>query len=315
MCDVQTVSGLTSYLSRVEDDFTRMMLWQTLWDQVLDAKLPLQQFVSILFNHLPFEKNIQSATRVATRFKQIAHYWPNSSDQERSIRHQYILETEELLLSQLEKAKPKSDFQKLWFDTYVSFGESDDAKDKLLQWVTGHISIKGLSIDQDRRWKIIVRLSILGDSRASSLRERETKKDTSEKGAQFSLASLVAEPQKSIKDKWFKKITALDGTLSLARQKAVMSHLFPSTQDHFRELYGKAFFKHLVKLSPHKEPHFLSHYTQQLIPAVGAPSSVHQIKSFIRSHQYLPPIVMKRLKVACQEDERSVNIRQASALF
>ena len=222
----------------------------------------------------------------------------------------YLNRIESLLWTQLGKAQPKSDFQKLWFDVYISITESKEAKNNIYKLLQNKIKFKGLIIDQDRRWNIIVKLNELDFEEGEKLRTAELKKDKSENGQKAYIASEVIRPYADIKRKWFKTITVEKTDLSLARQKTVMGSLFPNSQLSIRKEFSSDFYSVLPKLTKEKDNQYLRFFTQSLTPTLCTEESAKTIQNFIQSHSDLPPVVMKNLRIKHQEDERCVRIRQ-----
>jgi len=92
-----------------------------------------------------------------------------------------------------------------------------------------------------------------------------------------------------------------------------LANLLPSEQLEFREILSDDFFKNLLRLSKTKDDVFLRFYTQSLIPARCIKESVATLEKFIQKNPKLPPIVMKNLRVAHEEDERCVKIHEFSS--
>ncbi|MEK7791160.1 MAG: aminopeptidase N, partial [Deltaproteobacteria bacterium] len=270
--DRQTLSALENHLSRIQDSFSRQLFWQSLWDMVRDAALPLPDYFKLLFTHLENENDIQIATMVALRLKSAIYYLPEAvtlspkGEESPRLKKEMVQKLERFLWNKLKSAPGKSDFQKLWFDTYVGISDSKEALKNLLEMLSGKIVFKGFKLDQDRRWGVIVQLHRKGSPDSESLRQGELKRDSSEDGQKMAIAAIASQPHPEVKREWFDKVSDPKSDLSLARLRVAMTHLFPSDQDRFRDQFAKDFFENLRPLSKTKENVFLKSYSISLVP-------------------------------------------------
>ncbi len=307
--DNATLQAAESYLSVIKDPFVRMMFWQSLWDMVRALEISIWDYISIMFEHLSNERDIKIATRTADRMKAALYFLPKCSPEDIAKRQAYIEMSESFLWSKLTAAKGKSDFQKLWLDTYTSMARSSEALTRLESLLNGNLKLKKYTLDQDRRWNIVIHLNKHRYPTAEALRLAELEKDGSEKGKKSSLAALVVQPDNGIKEEWIDKLLNLDSPLPMARARVVMTHLFPFEQETLHQQFTHDIFNNLLLLIEHKPDVFTSSYARYLTPTLCSDQSVKQIKQFIDEHPDLSSIVMKRLKVNHQEDERCVKIR------
>ena len=309
--DDETLKTAQNHLSHIEDSFVRAMFWQSLWDMVRDAEIPPAQYLDLLMENLKNEKEINIATTVTRKIRQALNYLPEGT----GAREKYKGDVEFYLWNVLERAQPKTDFQKLWFDNYVKAAYSENGLNTLHEILLRKKIIPGLDIDQDRRWGIIIQLHRYNWNQCTVFKKQELKKDPSENGQQMAISAEVIMPAPSVKKKWFDKITHPNGSLSLMRLKHAMSHLFPSEQKKLQEDFVQPYFKSLPTLIKKADNEFLSAYTETLTPSFGTETSVKTLNDFISKNKKLPPIVKKHLLIAHQEDERTLKIRQLSAKF
>ena len=309
--DPKTLNTVQSHLSSIEDSFVRAMFWQSLWDMVRDVQMQPGQYLDILMENLKNEKEINIATTVARKIRQALYYLP----QEKSLKDEYKKELESYLWNLLQTAEPKTDFQKLWFDNYVKIAHSEGALHVLNEILAGTKKIPELEIDQDRRWSIIIQLHRYNWGACFTLKQKELKKDPSEKGQQMAISAEAILPSQAMKKKWFEKIVHPNGGLSLMRLKCAMTYLFPAEQQNLQESFVQPYFRSIPTLVKKADNEFLSAYTNTLTPSFGTETSVKRLNDFISKNKKLPPIVKKHLLIAHQEDERTLKIRQLSDKF
>ena len=313
--DPRTLSHLKSPkwgLGKIRDDLGRMMFFQSLWDMVRDTNLSAWEYAELAFRNLPQERNIKIATRTAGRLSALPKYLPEKTAEQKAQRQEYLKRLERFSWDLLGSARPHSDFQKLWFDTFVSVARTDEAQAKLKQLLNGQVRFRGLTVDQDRRWNIVQALHRRGYAGSDTLREEELKRDSSEQGAKEAIAALVLKPDLKVKREWFGKVMAEKSDLPLARLKVAMENLFPEEQDELTATFMDEYYKALPSLAKTREDVFLTNLTEKMTPVLCETRSVNKLNDFISSHQELSPVVMKALRIAHQEEQRCVGIREKS---
>ncbi|MEQ1875835.1 MAG: aminopeptidase N [Bdellovibrionia bacterium] len=315
--DGATIRGATANISKIESPLVRAMFWQALWDMVRDQQLNLVTFANMLLENGGAEKDLKNLKFLLETLvgrwnndPSVVFYLPETGD----LHNKYVQRIEAFLWSGLERAAPGTDFQKLWFDQYVKIARSKTAQLNLTQMLEDKIQFSGLELDQDRRWGVLYALSSHNARGAKALIQAEAKRDPSEKGTQFALGAEAASPDLASKKKWFSTITQPKSGLSYARLRSVIRGIFPAHQANLRFSFKDEFFDKLLKLAPVKENEFLSSFAEHLSPAACTEASVASLTQFINGHASLSPVISKELKVARQEDERCVRVREQSKI-
>jgi aminopeptidase N len=207
---------------------------------------------------------------------------------------------------------PGSDAQKLWYDSYVRLGDYKDAGVALEDLLTGKRSLPGLTLDQDRRWTLIEKLSAAGAPDAAKLRKAERSRDPSESGELAAIAAEASTPTREAKTTWYAEILNPKSKRSLAQLKAAMRGLFPPEQAWLRTEWANRYYADLAA-NGSRDREFLNAFASNLVPATCTDISAQTLKDFIDHQQRLQPMVAKRLKIAQQEDQQCANIRRIAA--
>jgi aminopeptidase N len=203
---------------------------------------------------------------------------------------------------------PGSDWQKSVFDNYVRLAQTPQAMENLARILTGKIKLKGFSLDQDRRWNVIILLTSSNYPQAEIFLDMERDKDKSERAVQSSLAATASWPTLENKKKWLNKINSAD--FSFARTRSILWHFLPLSQTDLRASLSDQFYQDLVSYSKSRDSQFLATYTWALMPTVCTNQSSQRLEKFIEKESaQLPPLVVKALKTGWEEDVRCTRIR------
>ncbi|HEX4925247.1 MAG TPA: aminopeptidase N, partial [Bdellovibrionales bacterium] len=266
--DGNTIRAAQTSLAKIDDPLVRIMFWQTLWDMVRDQQLHLTAYAGLVLENAKSEKELKNLKFVLDT---LVGRWNNDASvmyymNEGTEKAKLAARIENFIWSGLERAEIGSDFQKLWFDSYVKVARTKAAQANLTQMLDDKIQFSGLELDQDRRWNTLYALSAHGAAGTAARIKKELTRDPSEKGQQAAIAAEAASPDQSTKRKWFSTIAAPKTSLSLARLRSAMRGMFPTHQTSLRFSFKDEFFDKLLKLAPVKENEFLTTFAEHLAP-------------------------------------------------
>ncbi len=305
--DTVTLSRIGEVLPRIDDPLLRSMLWQSLWEMVRDAALSVDAYIDIAFEALPGEMNDKVAAQVAeTLGTSLGYLW--SQPPETS----HFLKTlgprlEELAWQEASRAETASDLQTLWLDTFRRLAHTDGALERLEKQLTGDAILPDSPLDQDRRWLVLARLNTFDRPKADERARAELEADPSDAGMQMFIATQAARPSVEMKKQWLDRIRNTQEEMSLKRRRSVMGWLFPIQQWEEQAALSEDILMSLEEVGRSHEDAFLSSYGQ-LIPRLCRDKSVLRLDRAIEDSPDLHPILMKRLRIARQEDQRCVEI-------
>ena len=295
-------------LSKVNDNLLRTMLWQSLWDGVRDGELPLNEFLDTVLINAPQEKDyvllgdVLDKTAVATRYLRTMS--PDAA---------YTLSVVERLekMSWSRAQASSGDFQRRWFNAYLSAANSKEAQDRLAAMLDGATPLKGFSLNQDLRWAIVRLLNARQHPGAQARIAAEQARDKSDSGQMSALAAEVVRPDPQVKQEWLGKITDLQTKLPFSRIRTVMHNLYPSSQTALSEQSAAARLAQLPELDKKAGPVFMRDYASAMIPSACTADSVARLAAVAEQHKDLSAGTRRALLVAHQEDQRCVAIRKA----
>jgi aminopeptidase N len=292
----------------VKDAFLRQMIWKSLWDLARDAKMPLQDYLTVAVeNGLAFEhddfilRDIFYNLYGQSPLSASAMYYLNRGSKEAFNKQAH--HNEEVIWQRLSKAAPGSEEQKVLFDGFKRSVRTPFGQEKILSLLKKKISLPGYVIDQDRRWDMIEILSVTNHPQAKALIAGEQKSDKSFFGLEGAIASRAALPDWSEKKKWIEEFKAEKPAHSMELIGTALHSVFPYTQESLREKYAADFFKDLAAVNKSKDSSVAGSFVQ-LAPIDCGPGKTDRIGPFLQEHTELQPTISKRLKIQKQENER-----------
>jgi aminopeptidase N len=307
-------------LVNFEDQFSRSMIWQSLWDMVYDAQLKAADYAEIAMSQLDAEKDSRIALAVLSNLygkypnsPTVIGFMPNASAEEQRVHHSMLVRIEDFLTRKLQSAEAGTDLQRIWFESLAQMVTSE----KVAQWferlLDGKESVKGLTVDQDARWLIVGNLSRLGRESAKALIASESKRDHSSRGQQSAIAAKAMNPDPRSKETLVKKYVFSTKSVPFASQKSVMVNLFPPTQQAAARSYQAEFFRRLPGIVSKKDGAFIEDFVSNFAPNQCDDASSHAIADYLSAtSSKLNAIAIKGLKVVAQENDRCVKVMNFS---
>jgi aminopeptidase N len=305
--DKKSLSNVKQHL-KIFDSAMRINLWQYLWDEVLDRRMSLKEFVQLLDEAFVSD---DPATVAATGIRMSMardYFWQMRDGKNRFEKE--LLQLEKISWRELQLAQAGSDIQKIWFDTYVQMAYSSAALNRLSDYVTARQKVTGLVFDQDRRWATIVRLNAFQHKAAASLTEKEKQRDNSDMGQQWALVSEAVRPDAKTKSQYFEKIIAKNQEYKLATARLIMTNMFPANQMQFRKSYAESILLNIPILHNEQQERFIAAYASTILPHLCNTETVDQLTTAANQYGSLNPVIDRNLKIAVQEEQRCVEMKK-----
>ena len=304
--DERSLEAAKRLLERAGDPLLRAMLWHSLWEMVRDGRLAASDYARLALERLGQETEPKVATAVA---ETICGKDARSASVLRYLSSPDPAPFEALFWERLRAAPSGGDLQKLWLDSFADAATSRESLERLKSLLSGALKIDGLSVDQERRWELLERLSAQGDAAAPSLIDAEAARDRSDKGVKAAIGARAAAPDDAVKRRWFDAVVATSTARSLGELREAMGSLFPREQDAARERYAPEFFAALARLNAVKDDEFLSAFSKDLAPAPCTEAGAAALGEFLAKNPGLNASVVKNLRVAQAEGLRCAKAR------
>ncbi len=306
--DDRSFDTTKDYLAQMQDPLLRSMLWQSLFDSVQDGELALNDYLTVALNNAPLEQDYTILGQILSQLGQAKGYLNKALTGQHKYSQEVAAQLEEISWQSTLAHSDNKAMQRRWFNSYLSFAQSDSALDNLYKLLTGQHSLAGLEISQDVRWDIIAQLSRFRHIQATSLITSELQQDKSDTGAKSALYAQAIVPDAAVKLSWLTKIQQENSALPFAKLRTVMNALYPSEQNHLNEQTAQ---QRITSLSAVDESHgavFMRSYVR-LIPATCSKASVERLAQSVEQLTELSAGTMRSLKVKLQEDQRCLMIK------
>ncbi|WP_312517114.1 aminopeptidase N [Massilia sp.] len=308
--DGRSFATAKSSLSKVDDPLLRAMLWQSLWDGVRDAQLPLNEFIDVALNNAPLEKDYTLLGDTLGKVGGAKRYLDAMN-----LDNDYTRKTgralEQMAWNGVAANKGNADFQRRWFGQYIDVASSPEALARLAAVLEGKDKAEGLAINQELRWAIIARLNRYNHAGAAALVDAELARDKSDAGQIAAVAAVAGRPDSAAKTEWLGKIEDQQTKLPFSRLRTAMGSIYPAEQKALNEASADARLARLPALDKAAGPVFMRAYAVTMIPATCTPQSVARLQRAADTMKDLSAFTRRSLLDTLQDDQRCVAIKGA----
>ncbi|MCE9677822.1 M1 family metallopeptidase [Shewanella sp. AS1] len=300
-------------LHKVEDPNFRVMLWQTLWDSVLAGDLSLKRFLGAIFVNAPHESDPVVLGILSGKINQIKELLEQMNPNQQHYSSRALRALEQMTLRLAITTSPGTQVQSLWFDTYVQLALSHHAKSHLAALLEGKEQLEGITLDQKRRWRIVIHLNRYDYPWANELLLEEKKRDNSTQGERLALIAEVAQPKANFKRQWFNRIQmhSSDGdSVMLTKLVDIMALLYPSEQKALSQATAEQRLEELSYLDSVNSSDFMYAYGQYLIPMNCTYGGIDRLKRVLNDNPTLSLTTQAWLEKSIQSEQQCVRILQ-----
>jgi aminopeptidase N len=291
-----------------EDSLTRAMLWQSVWDMVLDARVSLVEFVEFALANVEGEEDdallrqvwgsLQSALRL------LIHIDPEA-DRFGLAR----ADIEAAIWLYLNASAPGSDRQLFMFDSYLAGVTSRDGLERLVAMLDeGRLLPAGLDFDQDRRWSAVDTLTAADHPEHARLLANEIARDPSDLGQRRALRARAAQADVAQKRANIERLLDPGSNLTLADARSLAGGLFPIEQNRLRRQFTDFALEQLPIASRTRPPEFLSFYVGALLGTVCEQDYLDRLDGALEESAGLNAVLVHDLKDARFEVARCLRI-------
>jgi len=225
-----------------------------------------------------------------------------------------LSDIEELSLRRSHFANTQ-DVKQLWMNTFLNVVSSEAGLGTARALLDGKAEIDGIEISPEIRWRLLIILSRHDADDIVELLAAEIERDPSDFGQRSLLSAQAAAPNLVNKEQWVDELQAPQLLTSLAKQRAVISELFPPTQTDLQLKLLEKILSALPRMSREADSYFLSSYTGTLLTPMCRPESNALMQATLDEFSdQLNPTALRFLREAHQRDVECQSLRQAQAL-
>ena len=304
--DDRSLATISRHVGSLQDPLQRSMAWYDLFSMVRDAQLPLTDYLDILEAHLAGEDDLSAASDLLWNLRSAfsyLHQVPRGAEILPGVAGRF----ERLLWRQILESG--GDARQLWLSAYIDTANNDTAWQRLADLLDGKLTVDGLTLDQDQRWQMVLKLN---EFRFGNYAERvlaEAERDPSSIGASAALKADVLAARGEDKYEWMRSAIAADDSFTLQRSRDIVAGLFPWTsQRHLAEPFAVELLAQLPTVDAAHDVTFHDRVTVRMLPRLCTMENVERLRSAADRYSALNPAIVRGLKIAAQQDERCVRI-------
>ncbi|MGZ9897346.1 aminopeptidase N [Shewanella gaetbuli] len=305
--DQRSMDTAKQALNKVHDPLLRSMLWQSIWDSVVQGKAPINDFINVALINAPLEQDYTILGQVIGNLHRAQKVLNLMQPAHKEYSEKVSRALSQMSLRMAMEQHQNSDFQRRWFDAYVSFSSQADALFHLQQLLIGKSTIKGLTLDQDLRWNIIKQLNRHDYANAYELLQDEKVRDNSDAGEKSAIAAEVIRPQAQLKRQWLNTIE-FDQSIPFSKLRVAMNNLYPSEQTLLNLATAEQRLSRLSELD-NKGPVFMRAYTKALLPQACSQDNIDLLDEVLNRQTGLSKLTRRALLETRQHEYRCLKIK------
>jgi len=302
--DPRTRENITNMIGRVADDFQRVMFWQTLWDNVRYAQIPVTDYLDAVFASAADEDDVDNVDQIYAFVGTAIDYLRSMHEPGSRLLADYRPRAEAITWANVERTR--GDLQAMYLDRYLEFASSPTALERLANLLTGKAEIPGRELDQDRRWDMLRVLSAEGDPRTSKLLQIEKERDPSNHGRRAAVGVESAWPDVDVKRAVIADVVNRNSENSYALQRIAMNYLFPTGQQALHEALADEIFEQILANEREADPAYYARaagFASYLTPATCTEASVARLREAAELHSNSRPAIRDTMRDELEDDE------------
>jgi aminopeptidase N len=177
--------------------FERTLLWGSLWASVQNAKMAPVEFVDLVLKSLPAERDEALTASLLGHVDTVLHKYVTVD-----VRQKKTAEFAKMAVDRMVH-DPDQNLRIVWFRAVAGFAESPKGREAVKGLLAGTVSVPGVQLRQQDRWRLVTTLIALGDPEADRFLADEQKRDGSGEGLKFAWIAQASRPDAATKQRYF----------------------------------------------------------------------------------------------------------------
>lgn len=299
--DKESLSFIKSNLAKVSDEFLRSLLWGALWDEVREATLAPIDYLEIVTQALPNEKDPITVQQILSNTATAFSYYL-SKKQQMEIEDKL----EKMVFSQITKEKDKG-LKLTYFRSLPSLIASESGRKNLKALLLRETQTPDIELKSKDRWDMLTSLMAQGDLEAEKLLAIEQKADKSAESERYHFIALAAQANKDLKKAYFSRYLN-DPQLAENWIESSLRAFNSSNQADLTLPYLKSALEALPKLKQTRKIFFINEWLSAFIGGQQSQEALTTIQDYLEHNSLDKDLKLKILEVS-DRLERCVKIR------
>jgi aminopeptidase N len=197
LLDSKSRAYLTAHMAQTAQPFDRALLWGSLWASVQQAEMDPREYLALALKSLPDERDEALTASILGHVDTALHrYVPEA------VRHEQTAAFAGLAANRMV-ADDKQDLRIVWFRSIAGFAESDTGRAAVKGLLTGKVTVPGVALRQQDRWRLVTTLVAFGDTEADKYLADEERRDPSGEGIKSAWIARAARPEAATKKAYY----------------------------------------------------------------------------------------------------------------
>lgn len=304
--DKNSIQHAKLALITLPDSLSRIMTWSVLNQMVRDRELRPLDYMELAMAGLEKEKDDLLAGTILGRHSSIPVVYQGYLTQKE--REFLAPRFEEVLWKRIISAEAGSSLQMAFFDFYVGQAQTKMGIAKLHKMLTTNQPPKGIVLDQDRRWAVLMSIATAGHPESKTLIAAEQKADNTTNGKRMGFAAESAFPDQASKAEMWKELTTKEHPYSIFREAAGKFH--GSNQATLTKEFVDPFFKKVTTMDWKTNDSVVDIYFDKLFPGNQCNETVLKLsQQKLKTAKNLTNLARRSWLEAQDELDRCVQVR------
>jgi aminopeptidase N len=291
--DEHSLRALIDGHGQFADDLPAAICWAAAWDMVRDGELAVRDYLSLVLAGVP---SITGVSVLQTVLQQVSAALRRFA--EPAWRPAGLARLAAGLRSLLEGAAAGSDEQLAYALAFAGVASSEDDLALLAGLLDGSLTIDGLAIDTDMRWRLLHRLVSRGTAGEAQI-DAELDRDMTDAGQRHAASARAAMPTAEAKAGAWEQIVS--GKLPNATFRATLNGFQNLDQDELLAAYAQPFFDMVADIWRDWGPDMAQYFAEVAYPiTVISPAAIEAADSYLSRTS--PPAPLRRLLAEGRDD-------------
>ncbi|MGW7446789.1 aminopeptidase N [Kitasatospora sp. NPDC054795] len=233
--DEDSLAVVTEHLGGFADSLPRALCWASAWDMTRDGELAARDYLALALSGIGRESDIGVVQSVHRQVKLALDAYADPQWREQGL-DRWAAAAEE----HLRAAEPGSDHQLAWARALASVARTDGQLGLLAGLLDGSAEIKGLAVDTELRWTLLVRLAATGRADEAAI-AAELQRDNTAAGQEHAATCRAARPTAEAKAQAWASVVESDKLTNYV-QEAVIAGFQQSDQRELLAPYAAKYF-------------------------------------------------------------------------
>ncbi len=293
---------VVGHIGDVHDLLERTLLWGSLWASVQNAEMDPREYLELASKSLPAERDeALTASILGHVDAALDRYVPEAVRTEESAKFA-------AMASSRMVEDPDQDLRIVYFRAVSGFAESPAAREAVKGLLHGSVTVPGVTLRQQDRWRLVTTLVQFGDPEADTYLAEEQKRDPSGEGQKYAWIAGAARPDAAVKATYF------DGYLHDAARpedwiEGSLGAFNAWNQAGLTEPYLKPALEALGQIKRTRKIFFLGDWLGAFIGGQVSASARDQVYGYLKSQPELDKDLRLKILQVVDELDRTVKIR------